>query len=247
MKLAALADIHSNVYALDAVLRDAKQRGAETMVNLGDVLYGPIAPRATYDLLKEHEILTIKGNQDRLPYEATAKEIDTNPTLQFVLNDLGDEPLSWLKSLPAELYFNDDIYLCHGAPSNDMTYLLEDVESGTPQVRSDEEIIELLGGRSAEVVVCGHTHLPRSVTLASGQLVVNPGSVGLPAYTDDEPVRHSMETFSPHACYALIEKGVSGWTVDQVKVAYDHHRAADEAARRGRGDWAHFLATGRGL
>jgi len=50
MKFAILSDIHSNVYALEAVINDAKRRGCDTLVNLGDILYGPIQPRATYDL-----------------------------------------------------------------------------------------------------------------------------------------------------------------------------------------------------
>ena len=246
MRIAALSDIHSNVFALEAVVRDARQRGAELMLNLGDVLYGPIAPRATYDLLGEHEFVTIRGNQDRQIYEATTEEIDSNPTLRFVFNELGETPINWMKTLPVDRQINDDIYLCHGTPTNDMVYLLENVETGRAHLRSDSEIIELLGGQSSEIVVCGHTHIPRTVALDSGQLVVNPGSVGLPAYTDDEPVFHSMENFCPHASYAIIEEGVSGWTVQQVKVSYDYQKAAKEAANRQREDWAHFLTTGRG-
>lgn len=45
--IAAISDIHSNVFALEAVLADIKQRGADQIVNLGDILYGPIAPQAT--------------------------------------------------------------------------------------------------------------------------------------------------------------------------------------------------------
>jgi predicted phosphodiesterase len=247
VKIAALSDIHSNVFALEAVVRDARQRGAELMLNLGDVFYGPIAPRATYDFLSEHEFVTISGNQDRQIYEATNEEIDSNSTLQFVLNELGETPIGWMKSLPADRQINDDVYLCHGTPTNDMVYLLENVETGRARVRSDSEITVLLSGQSSQIVVCGHTHIPRTVALDSGQLVVNPGSVGLPAYTDDEPVFHSMENFCPHASYAIIEKDVSGWTVQHVKVSYDFQKAAKEAANRQREDWAHFLTTGRGL
>jgi hypothetical protein len=56
-----------------------------------------------------------------------------------------------------------------------------------------------------------------------------------------------MENFCPHASYAIIEKDVSGWTVQHVKVSYDFQKAAKEAANRQREDWAHFLTTGRGL
>lgn len=81
--IAAISDIHSNFFALEAVLKDIKQRNANQIVNLGDILYGPIAPKATYELLMEHQkdIITIRGNQDRQIYEATTADIDSNPTL----------------------------------------------------------------------------------------------------------------------------------------------------------------------
>ena len=63
-RLAILADIHANVWALDAVLKHAKQRGLDAFVNLGDTLYGPLKPHATYErLLHENVLATIQGNQ----------------------------------------------------------------------------------------------------------------------------------------------------------------------------------------
>ncbi len=247
MRFAALADIHSNVFALEAVLQDAKQRGVELMVNLGDSLYGPMAPKATYDLLGEHEFVSVCGNQDRLIVEAATGEIDSNPTLRFVLNDLDEVALDWLRSLRTDWQLGDDVFLCHGAPANDLVYLLEDVKTGKAQVRTDSEIYELLNGCSAKIVLCGHTHIPRTVSLDSGQLVINPGSVGLPAYTDDEPILHSMENFCPHASYAIVEKSRTGWRAEHIKVPYEYQKAVNEAKKRDRADWAHFLATGRGL
>ncbi len=247
MKIAVLSDIHSNVFALEAVIEDAKKHGVEQMVNLGDIFYGPIAPRATYDLLNKHKFITIRGNQDRQIYEASPEEIDANPTMQFVLDDLGEEPILWMKSLPFDSQLSDEIYLCHGTPRNDVEYLLEDIKTGSPRLRFDSEITSLLNGISSEIILCGHTHIPRTVKLASGQLIINPGSVGLPAYTDDEPVIHSMENYCPHASYAVLERVKSGWTVQQIKVYYDHRKAALKAKEKGRKDWEHFLSTGRGL
>ena len=246
MRIAALSDIHGNVFALQAVLDDVQRRGVDLIVNLGDIFYGPIAPRATFDLLVGREISTILGNQDRQLYQADGTEIAANPTLQFVLTDLGPEPLDWLRSLPADEQLDGGIHLCHGTPTGDTEYLLEDVATGRARLRSDEDIIARLAGNTARLVVCGHTHLARTVALSSGQLVVNPGSVGLPAYTDDAPVAHTMETCLPHAAYAILEDGARGWTVQQVKVAYDHQQAARAAIENGRPDWARFLTTGRG-
>jgi predicted phosphodiesterase len=246
LKIAVLSDIHSNVYALDAVIADTKRRSVDVLVNLGDILYGPIAPMATFDLLQSHDILTIRGNQDRQICEAARLEIESNPTMRFVLEDLGQEPVDWMAMLPFDMQVTADIYACHGTPASDLIYLLENVESGYPRRRTADEIIELLNGQSSPVVLCGHTHIPRLVQLASGQMIVNPGSVGLPAYIDDEPCRHAMENHSPHASYAIIEKvGTGNWLVELVKVPYDVEQAVRAAKERGRQDWAHFLATGR--
>jgi predicted phosphodiesterase len=123
--------------------------------------------------------------------------------------------------------------------------LLEDVLSGHPVVRDDAEIVGLLGGASQAVIVCGHTHIPRLVRLATGQMIVNPGSVGVAAYSDDSPVPHVMETYSPDASYAILEKTAAGWDATFRKVPYDTREAARTAAKLGRSDWAYQIATGR--
>jgi len=247
MKIAVLSDIHSNVFALEAVIDDAKKRDVGQVLNLGDIFYGPIAPKETYELIKEHDFVTIRGNQDRQLYEASHEEIDANPTMQFVIHDLGEKPILWMKSLPFDYQLNDEIYMCHGSPTDDLEYLLENIEKGFPRLRSENEIMASLNGQSSNIILCGHTHIPRTVKLNSGQFIINPGSVGLPAYTDDEPIIHSMENYCPHASYAIIEKNKTGWTIQQIKVSYDYQKAVKVAKELQREDWGHFLSTGRGL
>ena len=245
MKIAVLSDIHSNVFALDAVIKDLKRHSVDLKANLGDILYGPVAPMSTFELLMEHDFITISGNQDRQIYESTDEEIESNPTMQFILDDLGSKPLEWMKSLPFDKQVNEDVYFCHGTPKNDLVYLLEDVSRGYALLRSDNEIIDLLAGQKSKLICCGHTHTPRAVNLSSGQLIVNPGSVGLQAYTDEEPVVHSMENFTHHASYSIVEKVDSEWVVQNIKVPYDYQRAVNESKKRNRSDWVHFLSTGR--
>ncbi|MEN6670220.1 metallophosphoesterase family protein [Psychrobacter sp. B38] len=251
--IAAISDIHSNVFALEAVLADIKQRNVDQIVNLGDILYGPIAPKATYDLLIRYQkdIITIRGNQDRQIYEATTADIDDHSTLNFIVEDLPKEAIGWMQALPFEYQLTDDIYLCHGTPTDDMVYLLEDVETGEPVMRSDAAILDLLNGMDSDVIVCGHTHIPRTVMLSTGQSIINTGSVGYPAYEDDLPMVHKMQTYSPHANYVLIHCTETAhgkrWQTEHVKVAYDHEAAARMALKNGRADWAFALRTGRVL
>lgn len=245
MKFAVLSDIHSNVFALEAVITDAKRHSVDLMVNLGDILYGPIAPKATYDLLMQHDFVTICGNQDRQIFQATAAEVAENPTMKFIIDSLGESPIEWMKSLPFDLQLNDDVYLCHGTPDNDLVYLLENVELGYASLRADSDIIKLLNGQKSSLICCGHTHTPRTVSLTTGQLILNPGSVGLQAYTDDEPVVHSMENFNAMASYAIVEKTLGSWHIEHIKVPYPVELAVAECKKRNRMDWVHFLTTGR--
>jgi putative phosphoesterase len=247
MRIALISDIHANVWALEAVLADVRRRGVDLIWNLGDILHGALRPRATLDLLQASGIaLTIRGNQDRDLYDATPEQRAASPRLAFMLDDLGPRPLQWLRELPATAQFEDQVLLCHGSPASDLYYLLEDVSSGSPQVRGEAEILRALGNVSKPVIVCGHTHIPRLVRLSTGQLIVNPGSVGLQAYRDEHPCAHSMQTFAPDASYAILERNHdNAWSAGFYRVPYDFSEAARTAAAHGRADWACQISTGR--
>jgi putative phosphoesterase len=247
MRIAVISDIHANVLALRAVLADIKNIGVDRLFNLGDILYGPLWPRETFELLQKTDAVTIQGNQDRDIYDATPAELPERPILRFTVQNLGADGIAWLSALPKTMAIGD-IFLCHGTPESDMIYLLEDVASGEPRLREDAEIQSLIGRCRAPVVVCGHTHIPRAVRLASGQTVLNPGSVGLPAYEDELPTPHRMQSRSPDASYAIIEKIDAGWVVAHRRVPYEFAAAvkrAHELGSAGANQWAGWLATGR--
>ncbi|MFZ0455155.1 MAG: metallophosphoesterase [Ignavibacteriaceae bacterium] len=111
MRIALISDIHSNYFALKAVINDIKQRGAELTINLGDSLYGPILPKATYDLLMSSDFINIRGNQDRQIYETSREQMNNNPTMNYILSDLGKEPLDWMRSLPFDKQLNEK-FIC---------------------------------------------------------------------------------------------------------------------------------------
>jgi diadenosine tetraphosphatase ApaH/serine/threonine PP2A family protein phosphatase len=92
-------------------------------------------------------------------------------------------------------------------------------------------------------MVCGHTHIQRIVDVGDNTVIVNPGSVGLPAYNDEVPEPHVIESGSPHARYAILQHD-DKWTVELISVPYDFQKAADRARNNGRLDWAIALETG---
>ena len=244
--LGIIADVHGNALALEAVLRDARTRGVSRFVDLGDTLYGPLQPLDAFQVFQDVPLVAaVAGNQDRKIFQASRGDLASNRILARVVNILGVAPIAWLRALPPTATIGDQIFLCHGTPESDTTYLLEDVSSGRPVVRPESQIKELLGGVRLPVVLCGHSHIPRVVQLSNGQLIVNPGSVGLPAYDDDQPVKHYMETYSPHAAYAVLEKSLAGWGVALHRVAYNWKEAARQARSLGAEDWAQGISTGR--
>jgi len=244
MKIAILSDIHSNVYALEEVIKDAKSKNADVMLNLGDSFYGPIAPRATYDLLQENKFITVCGNQDREILEASLEQMDENKTLKYVYEDLGDEVLHWIQALPFEKFVSEDVYITHGTQHDDSVYMLEDVTSGKPVLRDDKKILELIDDVESKFVLCGHSHTPRCIKLSTDQIVINPGSVGLQAYKDELPFVHKIENFTPDASYVILDIQNDEYNIELVKVAYDYENAALMAEENGRVDWAHALRTG---
>ncbi|MBX3081013.1 MAG: metallophosphoesterase family protein [Anaerolineae bacterium] len=242
-QFAVISDIHGNSLALEAVLDDINARELDTIFNLGDHLYGSLEPATVAEMLIGDEIVSIAGNQDRIII-TPPEDILTTADHLYIMSQLAQEHLDWLHTLPPTFRI-EDVFLCHGTPDSDETYLLEQPDRAGGILDMTEAIQERLQGIDASLILCGHSHVPRCVWLPDGRLVVNPGSVGMPAYTDDVPYDHKMEAGSPHARYAVITRTANGWQVEQVAVAYDWFAAAAVARQRGRDDRARWLETGR--
>ncbi|MBI5471647.1 MAG: metallophosphoesterase family protein [Ignavibacteriae bacterium] len=243
MRLAVIADVHANTRALRSVLDDIGAKGITQVLNLGDSVYGPFDPAGTAVLLMQPHIQSISGNQDRILVHPT-DDSRKSSTWRFVMEKLLHEQLQWLASLPATRKCGN-VFAFHGTPSSDEEYLMEHVTKEGVFLFDSSSIQKQIDGVSAEVMVCGHTHVARSVQLDDGRLVVNPGSVGLPAYSDDLPFPHVMESGSPHARYAILTHDASNWSVENVALAYDWESAAKDAEANGRSDWAEWIRTGR--
>ena len=241
-RLAVLADIHGNADALAAVLVDVLDQSPDALVNLGDCFSGPLdAARTAHLLAGTHVAATVRGNHDRWLADPVAMD-DWD---KLAIPHLSPETLAWLANLPATAVV-DDAFLCHATPQDDLSYWLE---AYTPDGTARRAPLDKITARAKDIpqslMLCGHTHVARAVRLPDGRLVVNPGSVGCPGFTDHSaPSIRYVCAGTPYAAYAILDRVGAYWTVNHRLVPYDTTNAVARARAAGFNDWVQALDTG---
>jgi len=184
----------------------------------------------------------LAGNHER--QVLTGRPGQWNASDEFTHSQLNSRVLAWMGSLKPSVPLDRDVFLCHATPDSDIGYFLESVEVGHVRMATLEEVDERIGEVDASLILCGHTHVPRSVRSSKGNFIVNPGSVGLPAFYDTRPHPHVIQTGSPAARYAIVERMADGWKSELIAVPYAHMAMAKLAQDRMRDDWACALSSG---
>lgn len=217
-RVAVFGDIHANLPALEAVWADMDERGLGRRYCLGDLVGYGTFPNEVVEFVRTREVPTIAGNYDE---GVGANSDDCGCAYQTEHEQqLGAESIAWtnaeitaenracLRDLTEQIALDLDgtrVVLVHGSPRRVDEYLYAD--------RPDSSFERLLDSVAAEVLVCGHTHVPYHKTLPSGRHVVNAGSVGKPKDGD------------PRACYAILGAD-GGLDVTFPRVEYDVELAA---------------------
>jgi diadenosine tetraphosphatase ApaH/serine/threonine PP2A family protein phosphatase len=243
MRFAAIADVHGNYLALEAVIADIRAQGIGGIVNLGDMASGPLEARRAMDALMALDAVHVLGNHDRYLIDRPPEKMgwwDRPAHAQLEASHL-----DWLRTIPPTRVFRDEVFLCHATPASDEVYWLETVlPDGTVRMASLEAIEVAAKGITQSLILCGHTHIARVVRLADGRMVVNPGSVGSPGYRDTHPYPHVIEAGTPDARYAILELTDGDWHVTFRHVPYDREAMAALARQNGQPELASALATG---
>jgi len=182
MRVAALNDIHGNLPALEAVLREVRHAGVEQIVVGGDVVPGPMTREVLACLYSlDVPVQFLYGNCEAAVLEAMAgRNYPTVPehhrplmrwTAERLRDDYGERMARWPKTVELDTADLGTVLFCHGTP--------RDEDEIFTKMTPDDRLLPIFQPLGAAVVVCGHTHMQFD-RMIGGVRVVNAGSVGMP-------------------------------------------------------------------
>lgn len=210
MRVAAIADVHGNAPALEAVLAEIAGEQPDLLVSCGDLTWGPL-PRESALLLEpwRDRLVLVRGNSERELLERTLVDSEValwqherhhDETLQAYLDRTQPQASVDIDGLGATLF-------CHGSPRRDDECVTRETAA--------ERVAQFTAGVDAACIVTAHTHMQYDRRVGETRLL-NPGSVGLP-----------YEPEAGQAYWALLGPDVElRRTAYDVDVAIERLRAA---------------------
>jgi len=218
-QISIFGDIHANLPALEAVFRDMEARQLDNLYCLGDLVGYGTFPNEVVEFICKRNIPTLMGNYDQgvgndsddcgCAYKTDVDRKRGELSIAWTNAHTTSENKAFLRTLPAHIPLQLgelQVLLVHGSPRKVNEYLFED--------RPDEYFERIMDAAKADVLVCGHTHLPYHKVLPGGRQIVNAGSVGKPKDHD------------PRACYVVLTATGRDLKVEFIRVPYDIERIA---------------------
>ena len=219
MKIAVISDIHANTLALEAVLNQINSLGADKIFCLGDILMAGYDPNGTAKMILGLDNLEIiQGNTDKMvacfSQELLEKAKNKFPCMGYALEDdlkiIDEKYKDFVRNLPENRYIEINglkIQLVHGSPR-------QQDENIYPNLALND-VEKMVENSSADLILCGHTHIPCGYSLNSGKTVVNVGSVGR-SMTEDKMPYWAMLEINDNGTFQIEHKSVK---YDNVKVS----------------------------
>lgn len=222
MKVALIADIHSNMVALEAVLAEIERIQPDKVVCLGDVVSMGAQPRETLAAVRKLGCPVVMGNADdwvlnpKLDPDADEGNRKIQEMDQWNADQLAREDrallASFVPTISIELGDGRELLAYHGSPKSYNDYIVSDTPLDT--------LDDLLGASAPLVCAGGHTHI-QMVRRHRGSYVVNPGSVGM-AY-DPYPPEEGTEG-AAWAEFAVMEVEGERVEVRLIRIPFDVRR-----------------------
>jgi putative phosphoesterase len=220
--VALIGDVHANLPALRAVLKHAREQGAEKIWNVGDFVGYGAFPNQVVKRLRKEDARSILGNYDlkvldiKRKKKKWLKKRDPLKILAFrwAFDNLSKKNRKYLRSLPEERRFEWEgrrVLLTHASPASNE----EALDATTPE----ERLRELAQMAKVDLIVCGHSHRP-FVRQIDDVWFINTGSVGRPDDGD------------PRATYAVLKNASGEIEVEHFRVTYNVEKGV--AAIRGK-------------
>jgi len=222
MRLAVIADIHSNSEALASVLAQLDREGVEAILNLGDLVGYNASPNECLELLQGRQVWSLAGNHDLAvldPERAQNFNIIAYEALMWCRQQMRPEFLEFLQDLPLLRKLPGSFLACHGTPGNPDTYIAY-------HFQGKRVLKELYQHSDLRVCFFGHTHRralwyrdirgkvalrqisPETMQLSPEEhYLINPGSVGQP------------RDGNPEAAYAIFDDETA--SIEFKSVPYD--------------------------
>ena len=239
-QIVVFGDIHGNLPALEAVWAEMERRDLEARFCLGDLVGYGVQPNEVVQFIRHYDVPTLMGNYDEgvgndsddcgCAYRTPAAQALGERSIAWSNAHVTAENKAYLRNLPMTMSVmlgKSRFTLVHGSPRRINEYLYED----RPE-RSVGRLFDLVG---ADVIVCGHTHLPYDRALSGGRRLINAGSVGKPKDGD------------PRAGFVVLTIDGGRLRTDFVRVAYDVEKAARAIeATHMPGEFAEMLRLGSG-
>jgi putative phosphoesterase len=182
MRVAALYDIHGNLPALEAVLKEVRQLSVDEIVIGGDVLPGPMPVEALACLQGlDIPVRFIYGNGEIAVLERMSGKEPANvperfrPVISWTAQQLDSKQrrfiVSWPQTIRIQISGLGDVLFCHATPRNENEVFT--------RITPESRLLPIFESLGVPVVVCGHTHMQFDRKVGSTR-VINAGSVGMP-------------------------------------------------------------------
>ena len=228
-RIALLSDVHGNLVALEAVLKQLKREKPDFVLVAGDLVLNGPDPNGTVDALRGLEKdggIVVSGNTDiavgdfdygsAFPHYQDGVPDTITVAAEWCHDELGDEQLEWLRRLPAERRMRaaDDtlVLVVHASPGSQTR--------GFDQALDANIVFERAAATDARVICVGHTHIP-DVRDLGWKLIVNDGSAG---YVFDG---------DPTASWAMVTVADGQVSAEIRRTEYDVLAVANAISERG--------------